>query len=112
MQVLRADIGDVVVLRVEGWLDASTSKDFEREVAHVVGPDRRRVVFDFTALEYLSSAGLRVVLGAAKELRALHGALVICGANKIVARVFEVSGFSRIIPMVGTEQEALSKVGD
>jgi anti-anti-sigma factor len=111
MQVVRADIGDVAVLRVEGWLDATTSKDFEHEVNKVVGPDHRRVVFDFTALEYLSSAGLRVVLGAAKDLRTLNGALVIYGANKIVARVFEVSGFSRIIPMVGTQQEALRKVG-
>jgi anti-anti-sigma factor len=112
MQVVRADIGDVAVLRVEGWLDATTSKDFEHEVSELVGPDHRRVVFDFTTLEYLSSAGLRVVLGTAKELRALHGALVICGANKIVARVFEVSGFSRIIPIVDTEQEALRKVNE
>jgi anti-anti-sigma factor len=110
MQVVRAELGGVIILRVAGWLDATTSQDLQREVTETIGPNHTRIVFDFSELEYLSSAGLRVVLGAAKELRALHGALALYGANKVVTRVFEVSGFTRIIPVVGTEEEAVRKV--
>ena len=112
MQVVRVEQNGAVILRVAGWLDATTSQELQREVTATLGAGHRRVVFDLTELDYLSSAGLRVVLGAAKELRTSRGALALYGANKVVARVFEVSGFTSIIPMLNTEEEAVKKVTD
>jgi anti-anti-sigma factor len=58
-------------------------------------------------LEYISSAGLRVVLMAVKELRSRQGKLVLCSLNEYVREVFEVSNFTSIIPIAETVEEAL-----
>ncbi len=75
-----------------------------------ISPQSSRVVLDFSSVAYISSAGLRIVLAAAKQIRTLHGGFVIFGAEPTVRRVFEISGFARIIPLVASEAEALELV--
>ena len=58
-----------------------------------------RVLFNLEALEYLSSAGLRVLLSAAKEMRRREGKIVLCSLNEFVKEIFEVSGFQSLIPI-------------
>lgn len=55
----------------------------------------KRLVFDFRGLEYISSAGLRVLLAAAQQLG--DGEMVVIGANEIVLEVFDVTGFNEIV---------------
>ena len=110
MQVTRERLEDVDVVRVEGWIDATTAKDFERELMGLFDQAPKQVIVDFGALAYISSAGLRVVLGAAKQMRTLRGGFALFGASPAVARVFELSGFARIIPMVDSEGDAISLV--
>lgn len=110
MQITRENVANAVVVRIDGWLDATTAKDLERELLAVIGPQSSRIVLDFRSVAYVSSAGLRIVLAAAKQIRALHGAFAIFGAEQAVQRVFEISGFARIIPMVASEAEAVALV--
>jgi len=65
------------------------------------------VVVDFTALDYISSAGLRVLLGTAKRLSGAGGAQHLCGLTETVREVFQISGFSTILAVFATEAEAL-----
>ena len=68
----------------------------------------RPMTLDFTKLDYISSAGLRVLLGAAKTLLASGGSLGIFGLNPSVLEVFEISGFSTILAVYPSEAEALA----
>lgn len=108
MQITRKDIESAIVMRVDGWIDTTTAREFREKVIGVIAPGAEHIVLDFSAVAYISSAGLRTVLDVAKEIRALHGALAIFGAGQSVRRVLEISGFSRIIPLVASEAEALA----
>jgi anti-anti-sigma factor len=66
-----------------------------------------RLLFDLSALEYLSSAGLRVLLTAAKEMRRKDGKLVLCSLNEFVKEIFEVSGFQSLIPIVDSVESGI-----
>jgi anti-anti-sigma factor len=63
---------------------------------------------DFSSLDYISSAGLRVLLGVAKKVGAKGGALRTFGLNQTVREVFDISGFSAILPVFPSESDALT----
>jgi len=58
-------------------------------------------------LDYISSAGLRVLLATAKKLKAIGGELRVCSLNEIVTEVFDISGFDLILTVLPSESEAL-----
>lgn len=77
---------------VDGRLDTLTSPDLEDQVEEVL-PQAEKLIFDLGKLEYISSAGLRVLLGAAQEMED-KGEMVICNLTPPVKEVFDVTGFS------------------
>ena len=95
------------VLRLNGHLDTNTAPDAETALNEIVSGGGSSILVDFTDLEYISSAGLRVLLSTAKKLKTINGELVLCGMNKLVTEVFEISGFSTIFKIFGTEEEAM-----
>lgn len=99
---------DVTVVAVTGSLDSNTSPQAQQQLDGILAGGARKVAFDFTALDYISSAGLRVLLSAAKRLGGAGGALRLFGLNETVREVFEISGFSSILPVHATEAEALA----
>ena len=111
MEVERTSVGEVQVFRIKGRLDSGTSPAFEAEVLKVIRPGANRVVLDFSAVDYVSSAGLRVVLLAAKQTRATQGGFAIFGMAKAIHHVFQMSGFARIIPLFESEAEAVTSAG-
>jgi anti-anti-sigma factor len=99
----------VSVVAVAGKLDSNTAPAAQRAFDEILLGGVRTVVVDCTALDYISSAGLRVLLGAAKRLSGGGGggALRLFGLNQTVREVFEISGFSAILTVCATEAEAL-----
>lgn len=83
---------NTLTLAVEGRLDTTTAPELEKAITKAEGFGK--LVMDFTDLEYISSAGLRVVLKAHKLM---DGEMVICGVNEVVNEVFEVTGFLDIL---------------
>jgi anti-anti-sigma factor len=108
MQVLSSKAGDTVVLRVTGRLDGNTAPAFDDECTRAIAEDQKRAVLDCESLEYISSAGLRSILALAKTLQGRGGSLAVCGLKGIVAEVFEISGFSNMLPVFGDVEEALA----
>ena len=98
----------VVVVAPAGQLDSRAAPDFERQVLKSVGKGQRALLFDFTALEYVASAGLRVVIMVGKRLQAEGGAFGLCALNDGVRQVFEVAGFSRLFPIHPERPRALA----
>ncbi len=101
---------DILILRPRGRLDSSSSPELERVVTEQLETGTQRVVFDFSALDYISSAGLRVVLLAGKKLRSSKGKLVLVGLSDMVREVFDMSGFLTLFAVTNTLDEGLAKV--
>jgi serine/threonine-protein kinase RsbW len=98
---------DVTVVAFGGKLDSNTSPQAQEAFDGILAGGGRKIVVDFTALDYISSAGLRVLLGTAKRLRAARGGLRLFGLNETVREVFQISGVSTILAVCATEAEAL-----
>ena len=98
---------DVKVMLCEGALDTKTSPDALKQLKQLIEEGARKVLVNFEKLEYISSAGLHVLLTAAKQLKAVDGELRVCGLNEVVKEVFDISGFVTILKVCGSESEAL-----
>jgi anti-anti-sigma factor len=108
MEITTRTQHDVTVVAVTGNLDSKTSPEAQQALDGVLAAGARKVALDCTALDYISSAGLRVLLGTAKRLGTSGGALRLFGLNESVREVFEISGFSAILKVSATEAEALA----
>ncbi|MDE6742646.1 MAG: STAS domain-containing protein [Lachnospiraceae bacterium] len=95
MEINRQKEETKLTIVLEGRLDTLTAPQLEAELKQSVD-DVTELVFDFAKLEYISSAGLRVLLLAQKTMNR-QGSMVICNVNKIVMEVFEVTGFVDIL---------------
>lgn len=97
----------VAVMAPQGRIDSATAKEFETAALNRIAGGATRVVFDFAELNYISSAGLRVVLLAGKKLRAAGGALVLCALQPSIRDVFEISGFLGLFEVRENRDEAV-----
>jgi anti-sigma B factor antagonist len=107
MEMTERRTADIVTLSLSGKLDTTVAKTFEeRMLAHIEAGDRRFVI-DLARLDYISSAGLRVFLLAAKRLNSGDGKIVLCSLKDSVKEVFDIAGFSSIFPVYGSHDEAI-----
>lgn len=90
---------DLTIVKIIGRLDSTTSVKLENWADEHIAPSSEDLILDFSALEYISSAGLRVILTMSKTLRECSLKFSICNAQDHVKEVFEISGFDTIIPM-------------
>ena len=100
MNICTTEGDGVTTLALTGRLDANTAPRLEEETQKIFA-DREKValVLDLAELEYLSSAGLRVLLTILKTVNGSGGSLRIRNSNETVRDVFEMTGFSRILPL-------------
>ncbi len=99
MDISQKQEGGIVYITIKGRLDADSAMEAEKTVNEALGGDASKLLFDLGALDYLSSAGLRVLLSAAKEMRRRDGKIVLCALTQFVKEIFEVSGFEALIPI-------------
>ena len=107
MNITTRTQNDVTIVAFAGDLDSTTSPQAQQALDGILAAGGRKMVVDFTALDYISSAGLRVLLGTAKRLSGVGGGLRLFGLNQTVREVFDISGFSRILAVFATEADAL-----
>ena len=86
---------DAVTLVVEGRLDTQTAPELEKALDEILS-GTKELVFDMTNLEYVSSAGLRVILKAQKAMNA-QGSMKLTGVNDSIMEVFDITGFLDIL---------------
>ena len=108
MEIATRRVYDVLVVDMRGRLDSHSSGDASDRFVHIVQGDDKRIVLDLSKLDYLSSAGLRVILRGAKLLQEKLGELKICSANQTVGNVLLTAGFDSLIKLYATEQEAFA----
>lgn len=110
MEINHKEENGIVFLAFKGRLDGTSAVEAEETITTIFKGENNRLLFDFEFLEYLSSAGLRVVLGAAKEIKRRDGKFVLCALNSYVKEVFEVSGFGAIIPIADSVQAGIKEI--
>ena len=87
---------ELVTLEITGRLDTTTAPNLET-VVNELSEDTKELIFDMSGVEYISSAGIRVLLGAYKKMNLHHGKMRIEKANDMVREVFEMTGLSDML---------------
>ncbi len=111
MQITVSTDNGITVASLTGRMDAMTTVEFDRWFSERLSSGETRLVLDLQGLEYISSAGLRSLLAAAKQIKAQNGSLVLCQLVGTVEEVFRISGFLAIFKTFGSVDEALKNLG-
>ena len=107
LEVNANEVNDVVIVKLLGNLDTNTAPDAEAEINKWLENGALKMVINLEQTNYVSSAGLRIFLATAKKITASGGVLKLCGANDVVQEILDISGFSTILDVKKTEEEAL-----
>ena len=99
---------DVLVVEISGKLDSLSSGDASDRIVSIVQGGHKRVLLNLEKLEFLTSAGMRVILLGAKLLQQNRGELKICNPRSEVRELLEISGFDSLIKIYDTEKQACS----
>ncbi|HYC02378.1 MAG TPA: STAS domain-containing protein [Azospirillaceae bacterium] len=111
MELHEESVGPVLVLTPKGRVDSATSKSFEEKVMGLINGGTSTLLVDFGSLDYISSAGLRVLLMAAKKLKSSQGKFAISTMPDHIREVFEISGFATVLAIHPDRQTGLSALG-
>jgi anti-anti-sigma factor len=107
MKITTRRIESVTLVHLAGNLDTESADSAEQTLKGLIDGGTTRILVNLAGVEFVSSAGLRVLLVTAKRLRGTDGALRISNLNEMVNQVFEISGFTAILSVFPTEEAAL-----
>jgi anti-sigma B factor antagonist len=107
MEIAFETINEATVAVITGRIDSTTSKELETKLIPLINSGVRKLVVDCGKVDFISSAGLRVLLLAAKKLKQAQGKIALCCMKDTIKEVFDISGFSSIIPIFPARDEAL-----
>ncbi|MCG3121425.1 MAG: putative anti-sigma factor antagonist BtrV [bacterium] len=111
MEITQTQHDDLLVVHLNGRLDAHTAKIFEDRLLLLIAQGRQKILVDFSKLDYISSAGLRVLLLAARKLSEAGGKIALCCLKPMIKTVFDIAGFSAIFPIFSTFEEGQAVFG-
>jgi anti-anti-sigma factor len=102
--------GEKKILRIAGRIDATTTSILEKYISDLFSKHHKWILMDFGKVDYLSSAGMRLLLSSTKKCKTLQGKLVFCNMNEDVMEIIRMAGFERILPIYSNEKEALDSL--
>lgn len=106
MEITCRNENGITLVTLAGRLDSATSSPALTQLGSYIEHSKPQLILDAAPLEYVSSAGLRTLLGVAKKVRAAGGKIVIAAMKEHVREIFEISGFHSIIPAYQNEAAA------
>jgi anti-anti-sigma factor len=101
--------GEVLIFRIRGRLDAISTPLSEKAVFEEINQGRHRLILDFSQVDYISSAGMRMLLSATKKLKSLSGKVIVASVTSNVMDVLKMSGFDHVLDLAKNEDDALRK---
>lgn len=108
MEVGLTKIEEVSVLTIKGRIDASNKSKLENICNKLLSQQETKVLIDGTSIEFIGSAGLRVFLKLAKEMKKHSGNLAIAHINEHVQQILKISGFNELFPIYENVVEGLN----
>ena len=101
---------NALIVSVKGKMDTVSAPEFEKKLAEWIEEGENNFVIDLAELDYISSSGLRCILATAKKLKAKDGQIFLSSLQDVVKEVFDISGFSTIIPISESVEAALEQI--
>lgn len=111
MEIKTSEMKGASIVELIGNLDTANAGLVEAELTKLLDADTSRLLLNFTAVPFIASSGLRVLLKVGQAFNARGGMLHICCINDTVREVFEISGFDRIFSIFDSEEDALEGFG-
>jgi len=111
LQIATRHVADAVIAAPVGRIDHRSAAEFEAALTPLVAAAaaaKGALVLDFSAVEYISSVGLRVLMIAAKKMREREASLLVTALQSVVAEIFAISRFDRILTVTATLDDALA----
>lgn len=114
MEIETRKDNETIIISLNGKrMDAITAPKLEEKLNNFITDESANCfIINFNNLEYISSAGLRVIISIEKKLRPTNGKMLISNLRGTVKDVFEISGFLSIFKIFDTEEEALKNIAD
>ncbi len=103
-------IGDITVAVIVPRFDAYTASEEEAVLRDRISMGAKKIIIDFSQTEYVASAGLRVLLSAAKNLKNIGGKIALFAMKPQIYEVFEMTGFTQIFKIYSSQEEALESM--
>ena len=111
MELRQENAGAVAIVAISGRIDSNTSPQLERVLIDMIAAGAPRLVLDLTGTQYLSSAGLRILLLTAKQIERARGRFVLHGLCDRVRDVLDLSGFLSELKVCSDRTEAVAIAG-
>jgi anti-sigma B factor antagonist len=109
MDIIEKRLNEIIIFKLNGNLNSNTSPELEDKIFEAIKNESKNMILDFEDLDYISSAGLRVIMKTAKNLKQSEGMIVLCSMQDYVKEVFEIAGFDAYLPIVSTMDDALNQ---
>lgn len=106
MEIALEKTNDINIISLKGRLDVTTTSNLDQTFAKIFGAEGAKVLVDCAELDYISSAGLRTLLAAAKSSKKQNGKIVLACLNQNVKQIFEISGFTQIFDIFDSRESA------
>ncbi len=106
LKIESKDNGAITEVLFSGNMDTNTAPGAQDELNALIDAGKTQLVINFEELNFISSAGLRILLATAKRLKRESGGMAICHLNETVQEVFDISGFISIFNVFGSQEEA------
>jgi stage II sporulation protein AA (anti-sigma F factor antagonist) len=103
---------DVLCIRLDGELDHHTAENLREQASSAIEKfNIHHIVLNLENLSFMDSSGLGVILGRYKQIKQVHGEMVVCAITPPIQRLFDMSGMFKIIRLEKTEEFALQRLG-
>lgn len=109
MEITQDSINGRLVLALGGQIDSTSAIEFEDKIVSLIANGTYHFIVDFSKVKFVSSAGLRVLLLAAKKVKPYSGKITLCNLSKDVREVFEISGFSNLFSIYENIDDAIKQ---
>lgn len=112
MEIIEDIIDGNTVITLSGRIDSTSSGEFEEKLIEVIDAGTNTMVIDFLNVQFISSAGLRVLLLAAKKVKPYGGKILLSNLSEGVREVFDISGFSALFSIFDSVNDAIDDLND
>jgi anti-sigma B factor antagonist len=99
---------DTTIFHLKGRLDASSTEELEHLILVNLEQGMKNLIMDFSELDYINSAGLRILVMSYQRLQPIGGQVAVCGAKDYIAEIFDISGYNRVFSMYPDLDQAMS----
>lgn len=110
MDIIETRQNQIAIFSLAGRLDSGSSPEFDKMIVQAMENGFRYIILDCQKLDYITSAGLRVVVKTAKKLKPEEGRIILCAMADYVKEVFEIAGFDSFLPILPTLEDGIRMI--